>query len=80
VSSSLLAHGEQEFHLMSLPPKAKSPVVEPNPNGEAPFGVLEVDARSEGDFSEQDITFLRGAANVLGMAIERERSSASRFC
>jgi two-component sensor histidine kinase len=39
----------------------------------APFGVLEVDARSEGDFSEQDIAFLQGAANLLGMAIERER-------
>ena len=39
----------------------------------APFGVLEVDARTEGDFSEHDIAFLQGAANVLGMAIERER-------
>jgi two-component sensor histidine kinase len=39
----------------------------------APFGVLEVDARSEGDFSERDIAFLQGAANILGMAIERER-------
>jgi two-component sensor histidine kinase len=40
----------------------------------APFGVLEVDARSEGDFSEQDIAFLQGMANILGMAIERERN------
>jgi two-component sensor histidine kinase len=39
----------------------------------APFGVLEVDSRSEGEFSEQDITFLQGAANLLGMAIERQR-------
>ncbi|MFM9862291.1 MAG: sensor histidine kinase [Micropepsaceae bacterium] len=39
----------------------------------APFGVLEVDTRSEGDFSENDIAFLQGAANILGMAIERER-------
>jgi two-component sensor histidine kinase len=39
----------------------------------APFGVLEVDSRSEGEFSAQDITFLQGAANILGMAIERER-------
>lgn len=39
----------------------------------APFGVLEVDARSEGDFSENDITFLQGIANILGMGIERER-------
>jgi two-component sensor histidine kinase len=39
----------------------------------APFGVLEVDAKSEGDFAETDIAFLQGAANLLGMAIERER-------
>lgn len=39
----------------------------------AAFGVLEVDARSEGDFSEHDIAFLQGIANILGMAIERER-------
>src|SRR6476660_7118123 len=39
----------------------------------APFGVLEVDATSEGDFAESDIAFLQGAANILGMAIERER-------
>jgi two-component sensor histidine kinase len=39
----------------------------------APFGVLEVDARSEGDFAETDVAFLQGAANLLGMAIERER-------
>jgi two-component sensor histidine kinase len=38
-----------------------------------PFGVLEADSRSEGEFSEQDITFLQGAANLLGMAIERQR-------
>jgi two-component sensor histidine kinase len=39
----------------------------------APFGVLEVDSRSEGEFSENDIAFLQGAANILGMAIERQR-------
>jgi two-component sensor histidine kinase len=38
-----------------------------------PFGVLEVDSRSEGEFSEGDIVFLRGVANILGMAIERQR-------
>jgi two-component sensor histidine kinase len=38
-----------------------------------PWGVLEVDSRSEGEFSEHDIAFLRGAANLLGMAIERQR-------
>jgi two-component sensor histidine kinase len=39
----------------------------------APYGVLEVDGRSAGEFSEQDISFLQGAANILGMAIERQR-------
>jgi two-component sensor histidine kinase len=38
-----------------------------------PFGVLEVDSRSDGEFSEHDLAFLQGAANVLGMAIERQR-------
>jgi two-component sensor histidine kinase len=39
----------------------------------APFGVLEVDSRSEGEFTERDLAFLQGAANILGMAIEKER-------
>src|SRR5580658_1329168 len=38
-----------------------------------PFGVLEVDSRSEDQFVEHDLAFLQGAANILGMAIERER-------
>jgi two-component sensor histidine kinase len=38
-----------------------------------PYGVLEVDSRSEGEFSKDDIAFLQGAANILGMAIERQR-------
>jgi two-component sensor histidine kinase len=39
-----------------------------------PFGVLEVDSRSEGEFTERDIAFLQGAANILGMAIEQQQS------
>ncbi len=39
-----------------------------------PFGVLEVDSRSEHEFSPHDLSFLQGAANLLGMAIERERN------
>ncbi len=38
-----------------------------------PFGVLEVDSRSDDEFLEHDLAFLQGAANILGMAIERER-------
>jgi two-component sensor histidine kinase len=43
----------------------------------APFGVLEVDSRSHVDFSENDLAFLQGAANILGMAIERQRFEQS---
>src|SRR5579863_6808934 len=39
----------------------------------SPFGVLEVDSTSEGEFSEHDISFLQGAANILGMAIEQQQ-------
>lgn len=39
-----------------------------------PFGVLEVDSQSDDEFVEHDLAFLQGAANVLGMAIERERN------
>jgi GAF domain-containing protein len=39
----------------------------------SPYGVLEVDSKSEGEFGEHDITFLQGAANILGMAIEQQR-------
>ena len=38
-----------------------------------PYGILEADSRSEGEFTETDIAFLQGAANILGMAIERQR-------
>jgi two-component sensor histidine kinase len=38
-----------------------------------PFGVLEVDSRSDNEFVEEDLSFLQGAANILGMAIERDR-------
>jgi two-component sensor histidine kinase len=42
-----------------------------------PFGVLEVDSRSQDEFTAHDLAFLQGAANVLGMAIERERQDRS---
>ncbi|MBS0223422.1 MAG: GAF domain-containing protein [Proteobacteria bacterium] len=42
-----------------------------------PFGVLEVDSQSDEKFVEQDLAFLQGAANILGMAIERERHQRS---
>ena len=39
----------------------------------SPFGVLEVDSKSEGEFGDNDIAFLQGAANILGMAIEPQQ-------
>jgi two-component sensor histidine kinase len=39
----------------------------------SPFGVLEVDSRSDVEFGEHDITFLQGVANILGMAIEQQQ-------
>jgi two-component sensor histidine kinase len=42
-----------------------------------PFGILEVDSQSEDEFNSHDIAFLQGAANLLGMAIERERNERS---
>ena len=39
-----------------------------------PFGVLEVDSESAGEFSKHDVAFLQGAANILGMAIEQQQS------
>ena len=32
--------------------------------------------RLEGDFKEDDLVFLQGAANILGMAIDRQRTEA----
>lgn len=45
-------------------------------NREGDFGVLEVDDTREGQFDEADIAFMQGFANLLGGAIERQRSEA----
>src|SRR5215813_8358934 len=39
----------------------------------SPYGELDVDSSSEGEFSQNDIAFLQGAANILGMAIEQQQ-------
>jgi two-component sensor histidine kinase len=41
-----------------------------------PFGVLEADSRRAGGFSPEDVAFVQGAANLLGVAIERSRREA----
>jgi len=38
------------------------------------FGVLEVDSPNEGRFTEADLAFMQGFANLLGVAIERQHS------
>jgi two-component sensor histidine kinase len=37
------------------------------------FGVLEVDSPTAGRFTEADLAFMQGFANLLGVAIERQR-------
>jgi signal transduction histidine kinase len=39
-----------------------------------PYGVLEADSESSGAFTEPDIDFLQGVANLLGVALERRRA------
>jgi signal transduction histidine kinase/CheY-like chemotaxis protein len=39
----------------------------------APFGVLEADSDTAGAFSESDVDYLQGVANLLGVALERRR-------
>jgi len=38
-----------------------------------PFGVLEADSPADGDFTERDVAFLEAVANLLGMALQRQR-------
>jgi two-component sensor histidine kinase len=38
------------------------------------FGVLEVDSPTPGRFTEADIAFMQGLANLLGIAVERQRA------
>lgn len=45
-------------------------------NREGAFGVLEVDDTREGMFAEADIAFMQGFANLLGGAIERQRTES----
>jgi len=41
--------------------------------GRQPFGVLQVDSKRPRNFTQSDVEFLRGYANLLGAAIERLR-------
>ena len=41
--------------------------------GDERYGVLEVDSPDEGRFTEADLTFVKGFANLIGVALERQR-------
>lgn len=43
---------------------------------QAVFGVLEADSRRAGAFDPEDIAFMQAAANLLGVALERNRRDA----
>ena len=43
-------------------------------SGGEKFGVLEVDSATEGRFTDADLAFMQGFANLLGVAIERQHS------
>lgn len=45
-------------------------------NRDGDYGVLEVDDSREGVFGPADVAFMQGFANLLGSAIERQRSDA----
>lgn len=57
--------------------RAINVIVRSTERGE-PFGVLEVDTTSSGQFDEADLAFMQGFANLLGVAIERQRAEAAR--
>lgn len=40
------------------------------------YGVLEVDSPSDGKFDEDDLAFMQGFANLIGVAIERQQAEA----
>ncbi len=44
--------------------------------GGTKFGVLEVDSPDEGEFEAADLSFMRGFANLIGVAIERQLAEA----
>ena len=46
-------------------------VIIPGPDGEPAYGLLQVDSKEPREFSESDIEFLQGYANLVGAAIER---------
>ena len=53
--------------------KAMVNVIILGPDGQPPYGVLEVDSRRQRGFSDDDTAFLRSYANLLSSAVDRFR-------
>src|SRR4051794_35411269 len=45
--------------------------------GDMHYGVLEADSHHSGTFEPQDLAFMQGAANLLGLALEQEKADAA---
>ncbi|HEY8612334.1 MAG TPA: GAF domain-containing protein [Roseomonas sp.] len=45
------------------------------PKDQPPYGILQVDSRQPREFTDQDIQFLRGYANLLAAAVDRLRKA-----
>ncbi|NPD68991.1 EAL domain-containing protein (plasmid) [Lichenicola cladoniae] len=55
--------------------KAIANVIVPGRLSDRPYGILQIDSRRPRDFTNADVTFLRGYANLLGAAVDRVRVS-----
>jgi len=56
--------------------RAINVLIEKGGEGNAFFGVLEVDSADPGQFDQDDASFLAGFAGLLGVAIERQQADA----
>ncbi|WP_262049335.1 sensor histidine kinase [Bradyrhizobium sp. Bra78] len=56
--------------------RAINVLIEKGGEGNAFFGVLEVDSADPGQFNQDDANFLAGFAGLLGIAIERQQADA----
>jgi two-component sensor histidine kinase len=75
ISTNIETEDRFEYHafMKQHGVKAFVNVLVSSSTGRPPFGVLQADDREPCDFSQSDVEFLRGYANLLGAAIERLR-------
>ncbi|HMK29120.1 MAG TPA: diguanylate cyclase, partial [Terriglobales bacterium] len=65
----VLVQGDDEGHMLSILPGAKSVLCLPLTYGETLLGVLDVESRREHAFGEQDVLILRTLADLLATAL-----------